>query len=472
MKTTERNPGIAIVSVVLVLAATMLLGIASLFLTQVNLGISKNVRSSTLASNAATAGLNAAFVTLQDYFGLNGDLPSTLTLPTIAGHDYQPSYSLADYRVSGDTAYVSIIGRGGTDAEYVSEALIQFSGGSGLANYFAYGLATESTFTKSGTGAYINAGIHANKGFKLSGVQEFYVCTARDAQGVCTSTQAIGADAIPISASPGATTCSVSGGLKDSGLCVSGTPANLTDPVTITPDFASHFQNALDTVSKGSLYSNTLGIYCDYIFASVPAKAAFFNAVAGLPSASTVCVEGNGTLSFSGSGYSFDNMNLVVRNDVSFSGTYSTSNFVLISVTGSLKGSGSSTFDTMQAYAKKDLDFSGTHTIVGRSTFAAGGNLTISGSAAAVTTATGDPAIGVALIAEGNIKISGSSKLYVAAVAGGTFTKSGVAEFVGRAASKGAMDISGSFRIDAGLPIDNDSLVQAEPAVLKVVSIR
>ena len=60
--------GIAIVSVLLVMAALVAFGLGTLFLTQMNLGIAGNARSATRADNNAAAGLNAAFVALQRAF--------------------------------------------------------------------------------------------------------------------------------------------------------------------------------------------------------------------------------------------------------------------------------------------------------------------------------------------------------------------------------------------------------------------
>ncbi|HRP48321.1 MAG TPA: hypothetical protein PLT07_12285 [Trueperaceae bacterium] len=472
MRHTSSKSGIAIVSVLLILAAIMMMGIAGMFLTQMNLGITRNVRSSGVAQNAAYTGLSAAYVTLQGQYEANGALPNSLSLPSTQGRDYQPAYELKDYRASGQTAFISVAGSAGNDSEYVAEALIQFVGGSSLPPFFAYGLSSEGIVSASGNASYVNAGIHGNKGFTMSGNQYFYLCTRRNAKGECTKQQQVASDSIPISGSPGADTCRVSGNPGDYKVCEKGVPVNLTDPVTIVPGFAERFPEALAAVSNGSLVSRVLGINCDYVFSSTPSQATFTSAIAGLVPGATVCVEGAADLSFSGSGYSLDNINLVLRNSVSFSGNYSTKNLTIISTEGTVRGSGNSDFESMRVFAAGDIRFSGNHDIVGRSTFASGEDLTVSGNAAAVTSASGDPAVGVVYIAEGDIKVSGNSKLYIAAIAGGAFTKSGNAKLTGRIASKGNLTISGNFDIDSGFGLDNDDLVEGGPPMLKVVSVR
>lgn len=472
MRRPKHDHGIAIVSVLMILAAVMLMGIAGMFLTQMNLNISRNVQTSSQASSNAASGMSGAFAALQAYYDANGALPSSLTLPTIAGQGYDPSFSLQSYKVSGQTAYVSILGTAGAKAEYQSEALIRFVASSGLPSYFAYGLASEGTVTASGNAAYVNAGVHGNKGFTISGNQYFYVCTKRDADGTCKTEVRVDSDAVPVSASPGATTCKVSGNPGDYKLCKDGKPVSLTDPVTITPDVASRLAGALAEVSHGSTHSNVLGIDCDYIFASTPNQATFKAKVQASPAGSTLCVEGNGKLSLSGSGYALNDVNVVLKDGISFSGNYSTKNLTLISLQGSVTGSGNSDFESMRVFASQDVTFSGNHDLTGRSTFASGADLRISGNAAAVSNAAGDAAIGVVLVAEGDITVSGNSKLFIAAVAGGTFKKSGNAELYGRIASKGDLTVSGNFDIDSGFPIDNDDIATGEPPKLQVVSLR
>src|SRR5690606_2603809 len=201
------------------------------------------------------------FVALQRAFEADGEFPTELTLPGISGVDFSPTYELQAYRRRTPTlAYVAVLGTAPGDAEYVSEALVAMeSGSTRLPTFFDYGIATEGSFTGNGSGSYVSTGIHANEGFTLNGSQEFSVCIERDSTGVCTRTETVSGDAVPISGSPGAS-CSVNP--AQPGICQGGVPVHLTDPVTITPDYVARRDAALAAISHGPDHSSLFGIDC------------------------------------------------------------------------------------------------------------------------------------------------------------------------------------------------------------------
>ncbi len=465
--------GVAIVSALFIMAAVLMAGVATMVLTQTNLGITRNLQATTTAESNAISGMSAAFAYLQDYYAANGSLPASFTnaqLPAIQGKSYTPAYSLQAYdRPNANSARIAVAGTAGLDAEYVSEALISFSSTSGLPAYFAYGIASEGVITASGNAAYVSAGIHGNKGFSLSGNQGFYVCTARKTNGECRTFEEIDPAMVPVTASPGATTCKVSGTGKFP-ICDNGVPVNLTDPVTITPDYMTRQAAALADVSRGALHSAVFDIDCDIIYSSTPNQNTFKSAVASAMAGATICVEGTGDLHLSGN-YDVSDVNIVMQGSIQFSGNYTTSSLTIISTGGSIKGSGNNDFESIRFFAAKDIDFSGNHDMFGMSTLAAGGDIDISGNASPFDL-DGTPTVGTVIVAEGNIDITGNSKLFIAAVAGGTFRKSGNAELYGRIASKGNLTISGNFDIDSGFQIVNEDIVEASDPVLRVVSMR
>jgi hypothetical protein len=527
MNRSNADSGIAIVSVLLVMVAVMLLGLGTLFLTQMNLGIAQNVKGNALAEDNATSGMSAALVTLQEYYSKNSALPSTfqelkqLTPDSISGQGYSPSYSLVSYvPLTSDTATITVNGTVPGNAEYVSAALIQISGKPSLPSFFDYGLATEGTFKASGSANYVSAGIHANEGFRLSGSQSFHDCTLHDRFGNCVQEKPLSPKEIPIAASPGATTCHVSGSGNYQGqLCkADGTPRFLTSPVTIDPDkvmpdyakkAGSAIQDALQKASHGTEHSDTLGIDCDKVYSSAPSDSTLLNDLASLAPGATVCIE-SGRLSFSGT-YNLSNVNLVSSGDVSFSGSYSLSNVnvvstggdlsfsgsqdlsninlissgdielsgsgpvtdaTIISTDGHVKVSGSTTLDSVQVFAQDYIKCSGSTALKGKTALATEGYIDSSGSAYQYVDSNGDNAIGIVMVAKGDIDVSGSTALFIAAVAGGKFDKSGSVVLHGRIASKGKLTISGSFNIDSSLPIDNGDIKTQGSPVVRVISRR
>ncbi len=465
--------GIAIVSVLLVMVALTAFGLSTMFLTQMNLGIAGNARSATLADNNAAAGLNAAFVALQRAYEQNGEFPNSLTLPSIGGSDFSPTYALVSYqRRSATVAYVAVSGSAPGQAEYLSEALVSMtSSGERLPAYFDYGISTEGTFRGNGSASYVSAGIHANRGFTLNGSQQFLVCTARDANGICTATAVVSGDTVPISSSPGGT-CSVNPGQL--AICAGGVPAHLTDPVAITPDYQARRDAALAAVSRGAYYSNYFGINCDLRYTTRPNPVGqILTDIASLPAGSTVCLDYSQNTGLNGNA-TINNVNIVSRGDFTINGDLNSVNSTFIVYDGKFSTNGKGTMTNMNVYAQESITLNGSKDAVytGTTTFATAGNITINGSYRATQIGGGQVTIGIAMIANGNITVNGSSEMFIAAVAGGTFTQNGSSTLRGRVASKGNITFNGSFDIDSGLGISNPELSEPGDADLAVLSRR
>ncbi len=470
---TSRQQGVAIVSVLLLMAALVALGLATMFLTQMNLGIAGNARSATRADNNAVAGLNAAFVALQRAFVADGEFPDALALPDVAGVGFAPTYVLDAYeRRSPTLAYVAVRGTAPRDAEYVAEALVAMeSGSTRLPTYFDYGIATEGKFTGNGSGSYVSTGIHANEGFSLNGSQEFSVCTQRNSAGICTRTETVSGDAVPISGSPGAD-CSVNP--AQPGICKNGVPVHLTDPVTIQPDYVARRDAALAAISHGSAHSSLFGIDCDVRYTSRPNPVSgLLDAIAALPPGSTVCLEYNQATGFNGS-VSLDGVNIVSRGDLTINGGLTSRDSTFIAYDGKFSTNGKDHLTNVNVYSQKGLTLNGSSSAVydGTTTLATAGDITVNGSYKATPQDDGTVGIGVALIAEGDITVNGSSDMFLAAVAGGKFTQNGSSTIRGRIAAKKDIKVNGSFDIDAGLGIINPELSEPGDFALVLVSRR
>lgn len=131
VSSASREGGIAIVSVLMVLAVIMLLGIGSLVLTQSTLLMSENLVSNSIARANAEAGVDATVAWLAAGFEQGGDLPSTLEhAPATSLSSGSLRYDLASgdgYVLNPDgTVTLRIVGTGPRSAEHVSEALVAF----------------------------------------------------------------------------------------------------------------------------------------------------------------------------------------------------------------------------------------------------------------------------------------------------------------------------------------------------------
>lgn len=488
--------GIAIISVLLVLAAVLVLGVGAVYLTRVNLSISGNVRSGAIARSNAEAGLEVALIRLEQQFRASfatdpqsAALPATLSLPSATGPGYTPQFTLVSYaRDTGNTssAALTIRGVGPSSAEYVTEALVvMFPGEPEFPPGFGFGLASEGQIFVNGNSSYINAGIHGNGGFSLTGNvgDDFFVCVARNSLGVCTATESIPLQDAPVSASPGATLCS------PAELCDGGAPRTLVSPIQVNPDFAARRRGAIADASSmtgtatGTATFDGVAIDCDLVISSAPtasALAALLPASGSRPGF-TLCSTTSGTLTFP-SNFDTNGMNIVSAGPVvmphASNGAPRIRNSTIVTMAGSVTTTGNAnqdsraTIESSRLFSQGDLNFLGNGTSVsGVTTLASNGNVGVDGGAPAVTTSV-TPSVGFAIIASGNVTINGNANWYVAATVGGTFTQNGTATVYGVVEARNTITINGGIDIDSGLPIVNDDTQTAGPPRIGVVSIR
>ena len=125
----RRRDGIALVVSLVVLVVLVAIGLGSMFLAQMNLGIAQNTRASALAENAAESGLDSFMVYLSSAYTNDGAFPAdksaldaqvaNLSLPGV-------TFEVASYeRYADDQARIAVRGLfPGRNAEHVSEALV------------------------------------------------------------------------------------------------------------------------------------------------------------------------------------------------------------------------------------------------------------------------------------------------------------------------------------------------------------
>lgn len=141
--TRSRGPstaGIAIVSVLLVLATVFVLAVASLVLTNSNLLMSGNQVSSSIARSNAEAGIDAMVVALYETYKSQGELPSSPpALVGVTGLSSPIEFAPAPTRggvpwyrlVTENQVALRIVGLGPRNGEYLAEALVELSGDGG-----------------------------------------------------------------------------------------------------------------------------------------------------------------------------------------------------------------------------------------------------------------------------------------------------------------------------------------------------
>jgi hypothetical protein len=487
----RRQSGIAIITVLVVLVAIAILGAGAIYLTRVNLTIAGNARANATARSNAETGIQAALVRLENAFRasyqadpLAAELPATLTLPSVSGPGFSPQFSLVSYArdsVNSASAVVRVSGTGPASAEHVSEVLVvMFPGEPEFPPGFSFGLASEGQIFVNGSSSYINAGIHGNDGFSLTGNvgDDFFVCTDRNpTTGVCTATEAVPLADAPVSASPGATLCS------PADLCDAGIPQTLVAPIDVNPAFVPKRLAAVSDASStsGSATTVTFGsvdVACDIVINSAPTAAQLATLLPVLASRPdvTLCNTSNGTLTFPAN-FDTNGMNIISNGAVAFprsGGSQATiRNSIVVTFSGSVTAANErATISSSRIFSEGSINFNGQQTVVtGVTTIASNGSIVVNGGAPAVTSTDG-PAVGFALIATGNVTINGSADWYVAASVGGTFTQNGTSTVYGVIEAEDTITINGGIDIDSGLPIDNDDTQTDGPPRIAVVSAR
>lgn len=162
-KVVSDDRGFALIASLLVLLVLSVLGLGSVFLTQMNLRIAENGRTSAIARYNAEAGLDSAFVVLAATFRDNLTVPESLE----EFREDFPSFETASYRFAPTDGYtlfadgtvrIRMVGLGPRNAEHEVEALVRpqlqpLPGGSGE-SIFGEGFVSKTGITLNGNGTY------------------------------------------------------------------------------------------------------------------------------------------------------------------------------------------------------------------------------------------------------------------------------------------------------------------------------
>ena len=498
----KSSTGVVMVTVLLILAAVLALGAGTMFLTQMNLGLSSNVKTSAESQFNADSGLQASILALESAYNASvspftgvGTLPATGYLtaknqPSVRGPDLSGDYQVVSYQRSATNdqeGRIVVRGLGPNQSEYVSEAVIKMVPGTPtFPPSFTYGLSTEGKIYVKGSSTYISAGIHGNKGYSLKSnlSNSFFVCTARADDGTCSAMSPVPLSDAPVSASPGATLCA------PSALCSNGGPRTMTDPVDIASS-TSYYKRLVQLAtsqppsigdSGGSPTTFTVGTYgnvqvgCTVTFQAGDKNALVQELTKPTTQGETVCYTGSDSISLDAGSLQLTNVSLVSGGNITFTGTTKTpmvvKNASVVSTSGTVSANNVAVTNG-RIFSYGDIVFNGNKTsFKGDSTLATNGNVTIDGGAPATSLSSGSPGVGLGVIASGNVTVNGSSDWFIAALAGGTFTQNGTSTIYGKISSVGTLTLNGGVDIDSGLPIDNQDLKQPGPYHAEILSMR
>lgn len=202
----NRNSGFALIASLIIMVVLTAMGFGAMFLTQMNLRIAENSRTSAIARYNAEAGLDSSFVLLAGAFQANEEIPADITemrslFPTFENAEYGFAPSNG-YTVFGDgTARIRIIGYGPNNAKYEAEALVKplvqpVPGGGGY-SLFAEGFVAKEDINMNGNGIFdMNfwSGGNINLGAATllkgrTGRAAGTTCTVKKGEGTCASGQ-------------------------------------------------------------------------------------------------------------------------------------------------------------------------------------------------------------------------------------------------------------------------------------------
>src|SRR5690606_16114621 len=160
--TVKSQKGFALVASLVMLVVLSAMGLGAMFLTQMNLRITENSRTGTMARYNAEAGLDTAFVLLSNAFMQDLELPASraeflTTFPSFNSSQYQLTND--GYTVFADgSVRLRVIGYGPNNARHTAEALVQpqvepveSPGGYTL---FGEGFVAKDSITLNGNGSY------------------------------------------------------------------------------------------------------------------------------------------------------------------------------------------------------------------------------------------------------------------------------------------------------------------------------
>jgi hypothetical protein len=521
----KKQDGVALIATLLIMAAITALGVGSLFLSNMNLRIAENSRTQAAARYNAEAGIEAALIRLEREVETNKKFPDTLVLPSSPDTSitYQLMTPASDgYKVNASktAAEVRIVGTGPNGARYQTEAYLSSTSVAGglSAERYGRGLVSEGVLNINGKATYTDALLHGNKGFTVNGQGTFQTCLERNAFGECVRFQAIPDPDLPITAAQGENaTCNFYA--SNPAVCSGGRPQKLIEKETINVNYLdrrsdvigkalnlerfrdANMQNVRDETQtytyttpslldpgqtkpstgsqikvSGSLTSAPYSTGCTKTISSnVSYNKTSEVTAAGFTSGSVVCVAGGVTFP---DGTNLTGVTIIADGTVQFNGNADVTldKTTIVSRSGAVNiNSNGLTLKSATIFSNGDLNLNGQKTeYEGDTTLASNGSINVNGSSKVTRDAQGNVSIGLALIAQRDININGSSDWYATSVAGGNVNYNGSATLYGGVSAKGNITINGSFDVDSGLPISNSNLQETTTgsAEMQVVSRR
>lgn len=270
---SQKEQGIALTVMLVVLMFAATLSFGTLFLTQNNLKVAENIRNHAIAKYNAEAGIEVSHIMLNDDWKNNGVMPTANTAESMvplavsaSGTEFNYYLDPGVFNSTNNNIYLAIIGKSGPDASYTTEMLAKAVPAS-TAQYlpmpiYTKGLVSKTTVNIKGMAntKLLNTGVHGNKGYDLKGnVKNVSTCTERNDAGLCLNFEAAPQKSDYFSGALGQSgyTCKAH---NSAGLCDSGQPKNLVidpfDPWTATGELAAPQPPVINT--KAALL---LGLY-------------------------------------------------------------------------------------------------------------------------------------------------------------------------------------------------------------------
>jgi len=203
-KKQQKEKGIAltVMLVVLMFAATLTFG--TLFLTQNNLKVAENMRNHAIAKYNADAGIEVSHMMLGDSWKNTGIMPTLDTVEDLVPLAVSASETSFDYYLApevfnstSNNVYLAIIGNSGPEASYTSEmlanAIPSATGHSRLLPAYEHGILSKKNVRMNqmqGT-VMTSAGVHGNEGFVINGnLNSVLDCITYDEEtGDCIETE-------------------------------------------------------------------------------------------------------------------------------------------------------------------------------------------------------------------------------------------------------------------------------------------